>query len=79
MIEHNDQNNQLPKELNLIFRELEVTKHLRNAGIIKKFGFTSTYLFKLVFCLIFHHKSWFTPLRVRRGIVIPAKIRFIVF
>ena len=73
MIEHNDQNNQLPKELNLIFRELEVTKHLRNAGIIKKFGFTSTYLFKLVFCLIFHHKSWFTLLQSKKGDCYPGK------
>jgi hypothetical protein len=57
MIEHYDQNNQLPKELNFVFRELEVTKHLRNAGITKKFGFTAAYLFQLVFSLICHHKS----------------------
>jgi DDE superfamily endonuclease len=73
MIEHNDQNNQLSKELNLIFRELEVTKHLRNAGIIKKFGFTAAYLFKLVFCLIFHHKSWFTLLQSKKGDCYPGK------
>jgi hypothetical protein len=73
MIEHNDSNNQLPKELNSVFRELEVNKHLRNAGITKKFGFTSTYLFKLVFCLIFHHKSWFTLLKSKKGDSYPAK------
>lgn len=73
MIEHSDLNNQLPKELNSVFRELEVNKHLRNAGITKKFGFTSTYLFKLVFCLIFHHKSWFTLLKSKKGDSYPAK------
>lgn len=73
MIEHNDQNNQLPKELKSVFNELEIAKHLRNAGIRKKFGFTSTYLFQLVFCLIFHHKSWFTLLKSKKGDRYPGK------
>jgi hypothetical protein len=73
MIEHNDQNNQLPKELKSVFNELEISKHLRNAGIRKKFGFTCTYLFQLVFCLIFHHKSWFTLLQSKKGDCYPAK------
>jgi hypothetical protein len=73
MIEHNDQNNQLPKELKSVFNELEISKHLRNAGIKKKFGFTCSYLFQLVFCLIFHHKSWFTLLQSKKGERYPAK------
>lgn len=73
MIEHYDQNNQLPKELKSVFNELEISKHLRNAGIKKKFGFTCTYLFQLVFCLIFHHKSWFTLLQSKKGDLFPAK------
>jgi hypothetical protein len=73
MIEHNDQNNQLPKELKSVFNELEISKHLRNAGIKKRFGFTCTYLFQLVFCLIFHHKSWFTLLQSKKGDQYPAK------
>lgn len=73
MIEHNDQNNQLPKELKSVFRELEIVKHLRKAGITKKFGFTTSYLFQLVFCLIFHHKSWFTLLNSKKGDRYPAK------
>ncbi|MGN7479011.1 IS4 family transposase [Solibacillus silvestris] len=73
MIEHNDQNNQLPKELNSVFRELEIVKHLRKAGITKRIGFTTTYLFQLVFCLIFHHKSWFTLLNSKKGDRYPAK------
>lgn len=73
MIEHNDQNNQLPKELNSVFRELEIAKHLRNAGCKKKFGFSSFYLFQLVFCLIFQRKSWFSLLQSKKGDQFPAK------
>lgn len=73
MIEHNDQKNQLPKELKSVFLELEIVKHLRKAGITKKFGFTTSYLFQLVFCLIFHHKSWFTLLNSKKGDRYPAK------
>jgi hypothetical protein len=73
MIEHNDQNNQLPKELKSVFNELEISKHLRNAGIKKRFGFTCTFLFQLVFCLIFQHKSWFTLLQSKKGDRYPAK------
>ncbi len=74
MIEQNDQKNQLPKE----FRELEINKHIKNAGIIKVFGFSTSYLFQLVFCLVFQHKSWFTLLQSKKVINIQEKIRFIV-
>ncbi len=73
MIVQKGHNNQLPKELNSVFDELEVFKHLRKAGITKKFGFTCSYLFQLVFCLIFHHKSWFTLLQSKKGDAYPAK------
>lgn len=73
MIEHYGQNNQLPKDLKSIFNELEVSKHLRNAGIQKKFGFSAIWLFQLVFCLIFQRKSWFSLLRSKRGDQFPAK------
>ncbi|MDP4086137.1 MAG: hypothetical protein Q8934_16165 [Bacillota bacterium] len=33
MVEHNDKNNQLPKELKSVFNELEIAKHHRNVGI----------------------------------------------
>jgi hypothetical protein len=56
MIEQKEQNNQLPNELHTIFKELEILKHLRNTNIKKNFGFTCSYLFQLVFCLIFHHR-----------------------
>jgi hypothetical protein len=73
MIEQNDQNNQLPKELKSVFSELEIGKHLRKAGINKKFGYSGCYLFQLVFCLIFHHKTWFTLLKSKKAERYPAK------
>ncbi|MCM3800543.1 IS4 family transposase, partial [Caldibacillus thermoamylovorans] len=41
------------KELDSVFSELEINKHLRQAGIKKSFGFSCSYLFQLIFCLIF--------------------------
>jgi hypothetical protein len=73
MIEHIDQNNQLPKELNSVFSELEISKHFRKAGIKKKFGFSAFYLFQLVFTLIFHRKGWFSLLQSKKGDLYPAK------
>ncbi|MCM3714001.1 transposase, partial [Alkalihalobacillus oceani] len=73
MIEHNDQKNQLSKELKNAFSELGMFKHLRKAGITKKFGFPASYLFQLIFCLIFHHKSWYTLLKSKKGDSYPAK------
>ncbi|MCM3056214.1 IS4 family transposase, partial [Caldibacillus thermoamylovorans] len=62
MINKNSQFNQLPKELDSVFSELEVNKHLRQAGIKKSFGFSCSYLFQLIFCLIFQHRNWFSLL-----------------
>jgi hypothetical protein len=73
MITNTDQNNQLPKELKSTFDELEVLKHLRKAGISKSFGFTCSYLFQLVFCLIFQHKNWFRLLESNKSETLPAK------
>lgn len=73
MIDQNAENNQLPKELNSIFSELEMNKHLRKAGIRKSFGFSCSYLFQLVFCLIFQHKNWFSLLDSKKADKYPAK------
>ena len=73
MIEHRDKNNQLPKELKSVFDELEIFKHLRNAGIKRNFGFTCSYLFQVIFSLIFHHKSWFGLLESKKADGYPAK------
>lgn len=44
--------NQLPNELKSTFQEPKVLKYLGQAGIVKRFGFSSTQLFKLIFVLL---------------------------
>ncbi|HCX48222.1 MAG TPA: IS4 family transposase [Bacillus sp. (in: Bacteria)] len=73
MIDQNSQYNQLPKELDSVFSELEMNKHLRQSGIKKSFGFSCSYLFQLVFCLIFQHKNWFMLLDSKKADKFPAK------
>ena len=73
MIDQNQSNNQLPNELRSVFSELEIGKHLRKAGITKTFGFSCSYLFQLVFCLIFQHKNWFSLLDSKKADRYPAK------
>ena len=73
MIDQNQPNNQLPNELRSVFSELEMTKHLRKAGITKTFGFSCSYLFQLVFCLIFQHKNWFSLKDSKKADRYPAK------
>ena len=73
MIAENDQNKQLPNEIKSTFKELNVLKHLRNAGITKSFGFSCAYIFKLIFCLIFENKNWFRMLESKKSLDIPAK------
>ena len=75
MIGHKTENNNpLPLEIRPAFEELKVLKHLRNAGITKRFGFTCSYLFQLVFVLIiFHHQNWFQILESERSESFPGK------
>lgn len=73
MITNNEPNNQLPNEMKSVFNELAVYKHLRKAGIKKSFGFTCSYLFQLIFCLIFQNKNWFRMLESRKSDSLPAK------
>jgi hypothetical protein len=73
MIDQNSQYNQLPKELESVFSELEMKNHLRDSGIKKSFGFSCSYLFQLVFCLIFRHKNWFSLLESKKADQFPAK------
>ncbi|WP_067937138.1 IS4 family transposase [Alicyclobacillus kakegawensis] len=73
MIGHQVENNQLPIEIRPAFRELSVLRHLRKAGITKKFGFTCAYLFQVVFVLIFHHRNWFQLLESTKGDSFPGK------
>jgi len=73
MISQKEQRNQLPKEIQPAFKELNVLQHLRNAGFKKRFGFSCSYLFKLIFVLIFHHKNWFRLLESDRGDLFSGK------
>lgn len=73
MIEQNIQQNQLPNEIKPAFKELKVLQHLRTAGFIKKFGYSCSFLFQLVFVLLFHHKNWFRLLESEKGDEFPGK------
>ena len=73
MITNNHQNKQLPNELTSTFKELQVLKHLRKAGITKSFGFSCAYLFQVIFCLIFENKNWFRTLESKKSTDFPAK------
>ncbi|SEN67539.1 hypothetical protein SAMN05192533_11741 [Mesobacillus persicus] len=70
MITNNDQTKQLPNELTSTFKELQVLKHLRKAGITKSFGFSCAYS---DFCLIFENKNWFRTLESKKSTDFPAK------
>ncbi len=69
MIAENDQNKQLPNEIKLTFKELNVLTHF----ITKSFGFSCAYIFKLIFCLIFENKNWFRMLESKKSSDVPAK------
>jgi hypothetical protein len=73
MIEQKQPCNQLPKEIKPAFEELHVLKHLKDAKINKKFGYTATYLFQLVFVLLFHQKNWFRLLESNKAESFPGK------
>lgn len=60
-------------ELKSGFNELQILKHLRNAGITKVFGFSCASLFKLIFCLIFEQKNWFRLLESKKSESLPEK------
>ncbi|ALX47495.1 transposase [Lentibacillus amyloliquefaciens] len=73
MIAKNNLNNQLPNEIKSTIKELNVLKHLRNAGITKSFGFSCAYIFQLIFSLIFENKNWFRTLESKKAADVPAK------
>ncbi len=73
MIEQKKPIDQLPKEIKPAFEELKFIKHLNNAGLKKKFGFTCAYLFRVIFILLFHQKNWFRLLESGKGEAFPGK------
>lgn len=52
---------------------MNVLKHLRKAGITKDFGYACTYLFQLVFVLVFHHRNRFQRLNSTKSESFPGK------
>ncbi|WP_434063206.1 IS4 family transposase [Heyndrickxia faecalis] len=60
-------------EIKSTFKELNMLKHLRIAGITKSFGFSCAYIFQLTFCMIFENKNWFRMLENKKATDIPAK------
>ena len=72
MINQQEPKNQLPKEIQSNFNDLNIFKHLRNAGFRKNAGFSCAYLFQIIFCLIFHHRNWFRLLESPQGQGLPA-------
>ena len=76
MIEQKEPFDQLPNEIKPAFKELKVLQHLNTAGFKKKFGFTCSYLFRLVFVLLvllFHQKNWFRLLESNKAESFPGK------
>src|SRR5690606_13884215 len=73
MITQSNQTSQLPDEIKLVFKELKMFRHLRKANITKAIGFTCSYLFQLIFSLVFHNKNWFRLLESKPDQRYPAK------
>ena len=73
IINQEEHKKQLPKEIQIAFKELKVLQHLKAAGFKKRFGFSCSYLFQMVFTLIFHHKNWFCLLESAKGQEFPGK------
>ena len=73
MIAQTSNTSQLPVEMKAVFKELKILDHLRKANITKACGYTCSYLFQLVFCLVFHNKNWFRLLLSKSDQRYPAK------
>ncbi|WP_445506432.1 IS4 family transposase [Niallia sp. 03190] len=55
------------------FSELNVGKHLRNAGITKKLGITCLSIFQLLFLLVFEHRNWYQARLSKQAVDLPGK------
>jgi hypothetical protein len=73
MIAQTNATQQLPDEIHVVFKQLKMLQHLRKANITKALGFTCSYLFQLVFSLVFHNKNWFRLLESKPNQSHPAK------
>ncbi len=73
MMVRGDTTRLLPEGVGAAFKELRVLGFLRAAGIKKSMGLSSSYLFTLIFSLIFEHKNWFRLLQSTKSLELPSK------
>lgn len=64
---------QLPNDICVMMKELNMLKYLRKSGITKFFGYSCRHLFQLILCLVFEQKNWFRIFQSDRYENIPAK------
>lgn len=55
------------------FSELNIGKHLRNAGVSKKLGFSCLSIFQLLFLLVFEHRNWYQAGLGKQATDLPGK------
>lgn len=63
----------LSQAMKISFSELNIGKHLQNAGITKKFGFSCLTIFQLLFLLVFEHRNWYQACLSKKVAVLPSK------
>lgn len=73
IIPQNMLKNQLPTEFKFAFNELQILKHLREAGISKVTGFSCVYIFQIIFCLVFEKRTWFNLSTSKHKTELPCK------
>lgn len=73
MIDEKENNYNIKNQISAMFCEFKISKHLRQSGIRKNFGYSSLKLFTLIFNLIFYKKNWFTLVSSAKGEQLPGK------
>ena len=73
MLSKNDSFVHLSKAMKSSFSDLNIGKHLRNAGINKKVGFSCLSIFQLLFLLVFEHRNWYQAGLSKQAADLPGK------
>ena len=63
----------LSHAMKISFSELNIGRHLRNAGITKKLGFSCLTIFQLLFLLVFEHRNWYQACFSKKATHLPSK------
>lgn len=61
------------KAMKQSFSDLRIGKHLHDAGIRKKRGFSCLTLFQLLFLLVFEHRNWYQACHSKKADDLPGK------